>query len=255
MFSCRRWRSPFANAYPTPPRYSSLPVLPGRRDRPPGINTRIALQDRYPRHRRSEPRDYEGVVDFFTHYLHRSGTPSHGSPVGAKPAPTCPIELVLLGNSDSAYGTSIVHQLKKTGIPPLHHPLLPGSYTEAEYEQRLSEADLLWSPLKVQKVSMRSNPETYGLTTASGLTADLLLNATPALVPADFTIPESFRAAMFPYRSNEEVNADHRPANTRPPPIETSSASQIHASFTFFTKETFTSAFTRADGLTDPNKS
>ena len=84
----------------------------------------------------------------------------------------------------------------------------------------------------------------YGRTTASGLTADLLLNNIPALVPEGLVLPDVFRAALLPYRSADEagrlldrlLNDDEWLEELR---------IQIAASFLFFSKEHFYAAFCR----------
>jgi hypothetical protein len=137
-------------------------------------------------------RDYEAVIEIVARYCVRA-LPS--SPV---------LELVILGNADTAYGAGIRSRLQELESASFKVCFYSGYIPEALYEQRLREADLVWSPLNVHKKSIRHSPETYGLSTASGLTADLLLTSAPAMVPSDFLIPEPFRAALIPYRSPEE---------------------------------------------------
>jgi hypothetical protein len=119
--------------------------------------------------------------------------------------PYPPIELILLGDSATDAGATIVTAFRSITGDHLTLRHFKGYIPESTYEQELAHAHLVWSPLNIHKRSSRNNPETYGLSTASGLTADLLVNNIPALVPAGFIIPEPFRPAIYPYRSPEEA--------------------------------------------------
>ncbi len=153
-----------------------------------------------------------------------------------------PIELVILGDSQTDYGAEIIAALQKLESPELRLRFFKGYVAETIYEQEIRTADVLWSPLRLHKQSSRNSPETYGQTTASGLTADLLLNNAPALAPAGFIIPEPFRTAILPYSSMEEAldiirrmiadKAGYRKLRT-----------DIHLAFTFFSKDNFSTAF------------
>jgi hypothetical protein len=178
----------------------------------------------------SNRRNYDNAADFLASYLRRPAPPPR------------PIQLVLLGNSDTTYGNVIVERFKRLESEFFKVCFYKGHIPGSEYERQLSAADLLWSPLRVHKVSIRNAPETYGLTTASGLTADILLNSTPALVPDDFIISEPFREAIFPYRSQQEWERwiDRLAGDAT---YTTRLHTAIHASFSRLTKEGFGAAF------------
>jgi hypothetical protein len=152
------------------------------------------------------------------------------------------LELVILGDSQTGYGAEIIAALQKLESPNLRLRFFKGYITETAYEQEIRTADVLWSPLRLHKQSSRNSPETYGQTTASGLTADLLLNNAPALAPAGFIIPEPFQAAILPYSSMEEAldiirgmiadEARYRKLRT-----------DIHLAFGYFSKDNFSAAF------------
>jgi hypothetical protein len=177
-------------------------------------------------------RDYGFVTDFFRHWL------------PGRAASERPIRLVILGDSHSPEATAIVASLK--GLESARFAVLTfdGYVPESIYEQQLAAADLLWSPLRLQKLGSRNNPEVYGQTTASGLTADLLLNDTPALVPEGLILPDLFQEALLPYRSAEEVGGQlKRLVNDDEwlPQLRV----KINARFMFFAKENFYPAFDR----------
>jgi len=180
----------------------------------------------------SNRRDYGFVTDFFRNWL------------PDRAASDRPILLVILGDSHSPGATAIVAALKALESPRFAILAFDGYVPESTYEQQLAAADLLWSPLKLQKPGSRNNPEVYGRTTASGLTADLLLGDTPALAPEGLVLPDVFQAALLPYRSADEVglllnrflNDDEWLPQLR---------MTIAANFSFFGKENFYSAFDR----------
>jgi glycosyltransferase involved in cell wall biosynthesis len=201
-------------------------------------------------------RDYAFVARFFRSWLpgkaaaNASGDTARGTS-GSASGPRA-IRLVILGDSDSPYGADIVAQLRALESTRFSVLAFSGGYIpESTYEQELATADLLWSPLKLHKLGSRNNPEVYGRTTASGLTADLLLNNIPALVPEGLLLPDVFRAALLPYRSADEAGRlldrlldDHEWLEEL--------RIQIAASFLFFSKEHFYTAFSR---LTQGNES
>lgn len=155
---------------------------------------------------------------------------------------TTPIELILLGDSATDAGATIVTAFRSITGDHLTLRHFKGYIPESTYEQELAHAHLIWSPLNIHKSSSRNNPETYGLSTASGLTADLLVNNIPALVPAGFIIPEPFRPAIYPYRSPEEAHDLIRGFLDDPASYATVRET-IHQAFTYFSKENFNKAF------------
>src|SRR6185312_15546014 len=147
-----------------------------------------------------------------------------------------PIQLVLLGDSSTPAGSAILTSFQSLAGDRLTLRHFSGYIPEAGYEGELATAHLLWSPLNIHKQSSRRASETYGLTTASGLTADLLLSDVPALVPTGFSVPDVFGAALHTYRSPEDAATFLRDilfnaaayAHTRV---------EIRQAFTFFSKE------------------
>lgn len=155
---------------------------------------------------------------------------------------TAPIELVLLGDSTAESSDAILAGFRSIdpGRFTLRH--FKGYIPQTTYEAEITTAHLIWSPLNIHKRSSRNTPETYGLSTASGLTADLLLGNAPALVPAGFIIPEPFRAAIYPYRSPEEAQELIRGFIGDPASYAALRAT-IHRAFCYFSKENFSTAF------------
>jgi hypothetical protein len=173
-------------------------------------------------------RNYNEIIQ--TLALFRS-TPSHP-----------PVELILLGDAATDAGAVIIAAFRSITDDHLTFRHFKGYIPESTYEQELAHAHLIWSPLNIHKRSSRNSPETYGLSTASGLTADLLLNNIPALVPVGFTIPEPFRPAIYPYRSPEEAHELIR-RFAEDSAGYTTIREKIHLAFVYFSKENFSKAF------------
>jgi hypothetical protein len=156
--------------------------------------------------------------------------------------PATPIELILLGDASTETAANIIAEFQPLLSDHLTLRHFKGYIPESTYEQELTHAHLIWSPLNIHKSNSRNHPETYGLTTASGLTADLLLNNIPALVPAGLVIPEPFRPAIYPYRSTEEAQEIIR-RFTEDPASYTALRETIHQAFQYFSLENFAASF------------
>jgi hypothetical protein len=172
-------------------------------------------------------RNYGEVIQTLTLFLTRNNPP---------------LELVILGDSRTEAGAGIIASLQSLEGPRFRLRFFKGYIPETVYEEELARAHLIWSPLNIPKFSSRNNPEIYGLTTASGLTADLLLNNIPALVPEGFIIPEPFRTAILPYRSPESA-MEIITGMTRDLAGYLALREKIHLAFGWFSKENFTDAF------------
>jgi hypothetical protein len=220
-------RMPDATTVFIPSRFYSSPTPGAEEKSPPGAEEKRAFSIVIPGSVDPNRRDYDFVVDFFRSW---PATPSGQ------------VRLVILGDSDSPFGAGILAQLRLLESAHFRVESFAGYIPETIYEQELVAADLLWSPLRVHKKSSRNSPETYGLTTASGLTADLLLNNVPALVPAAFVLSEPFRTALLPYGSPQEAGLllDRLIGD---PTCLRDLRQAIHSAFSSFTKENFRVAF------------
>jgi len=155
---------------------------------------------------------------------------------------TTPLELVLLGDSSTEAAAPILAGFQPLLSDRISLRTFKGYIPESTYEEELAHAHLIWSPLNIHKKSSRNSPEIYGLTTASGLTADLLLTNIPVLVPADFVAPEPFGPAIYLYRSPEEASALIR-SFIEDPAAYAAIRETIHQAFSYFSKENFAGAF------------
>jgi hypothetical protein len=165
---------------------------PGAGGRPAGGPLRIVIPGSVDPVRR----DYEEAAAYLAGYLSGRGPQSVFSPAGPRP-----IELVILGDSDNAYGVQIASRLRELESPCFRLIIYKGNVPAKIYEETFATADLIWSPLRATKTERNKRPEVYGLTIASGLTADLQLGCAPVLTPAWLELPDPFRVAVLPYDS------------------------------------------------------
>jgi len=238
FYSGHRVPPPTPPPAPSPQKDTPLVTFPDRTPHPISpVESHLSMQIEFPKKTLTPPfrivipgsvdanrRNYLGVIETL------------------KLLQTKPIELILLGNAATEAGATIVTAFQSITGDHLTLRHFSGYIPESTYERELAQAHLIWSPLNIHKKSSRKSPETYGLTTASGLTADLLLNNIPALVPTEFIVPEPFQQAIYPYRSPEEAcNLILRFAQD--PAAYATIRDKIHVAFTCFSKENFTAAF------------
>ncbi len=160
------------------------------------------------------------------------------------------IELVILGNSDDAYGKHVIAGLQTLESPHFTLKYYDGYISQAAYEQGLSNADIIWSPLQT-KTTFKKTAEIYGITTATGLMADLLLNDIPALVPGDFNIPARYEDALIPYDSERQLMELMNGLMAEPGLVE-DRRKRVREAFSFFAKENFTGDFEKLMGFQAP---
>ncbi|MFI5155031.1 MAG: hypothetical protein ACHQEM_02545 [Chitinophagales bacterium] len=172
-------------------------------------------------------RDYVQVVAFFKEFL-------DGGPYEKR------IELVMLGNSSNEYGKKIISDLKKAESNIFSVKYYSDYIMPAEYEFQLRDADLVWSPIQIQTKGIRNTPEIYGQSTATGLTGDLLLGTTPALLPIGFSVPEHYENAIILYQSTADLTGWIQYfMRTR----DDQRQSKIEKDFSFFCRRNFQAPF------------
>jgi len=172
-------------------------------------------------------RDYAFVVDFARDYLLE---------IAAKSA----IELVLLGDINTAYGLKLRNELKAYETDRLHIRYYQGYVSQSEYEQQLAAADIIWSPLNINTKSIRGVAERYGISMATGLVADLLFICRPALVPKGFAIPEHYQESLITYDS---PSALARRLTELINDLDENKSVRIFNALSFFSKENFKKEF------------
>ena len=137
-------------------------------------------------------RNYEFAINFISIYL-------------VKEEFKLPVNIVLLGNSDSNDGATIVQRLKKLENEGLHFTYYSAPVTANEYARQMNDAKLIWSPINLLTNGSRGQKEIYGITKSPGLNSDLIQFPKQAFVPADFNIPTYFKQAMKGYVDESDL--------------------------------------------------
>jgi hypothetical protein len=153
-----------------------------------------------------------------------------------------PIEVTILGSNKTEYTVKFLSELEVLASPACRIKYYKEYVAQTEYENELAAADLIWSPVRIRTVGIRGTSEIYGTSTATGLMADLLFCATPALLPEGFKIPEHYEDAIFLYDSEEKLTElllkfIHEGTVTN--------KNKISESLSFFVKNNFRSSFER----------
>lgn len=158
-------------------------------------------------------------------------------------SPAAPaIGIVLLGDSSQPAAARIISGFRSLAMDRVTFRSYKGYVPQTTYEEEIGHAHLLWNPLRIHKTGSRRTPETYGVTTASGLTSDLLLNNVPALAPAGFVVPEHFGSSVIHYSSSAEA-AEIVLRLSGDPAGYAALREKIHKAFGHFSRENFTPAF------------
>ncbi len=140
----------------------------------------------------SKRRDYDFLIRFAENHLNKQEDKR-------------PVELILLGYSGTEYGKNILKRLIGISSDYLKITYFDHPVPAAEYARQMQEAKIIWSPVTVRTTGSRGQPEIYGITKSTGLTADLIQFPKPALVPADFQIPYYFEHCMIPYEGESDL--------------------------------------------------
>ncbi len=178
-------------------------------------------------------RDYEFVLKFVKDFISRI--------IEIKP-----VELIILGSCNTGYGLKFMNQLSALARPGFTIKSYDGYIPQSEYESQLSQAEIIWSPVCIDTLGIRGTREIYGKSTATGLTADLLFNTNPALVPDGFMIPEHYQDALISYSSPDGLaNWIIRFMREGTNDIQ----KKIFQSFSFFVKENFQAPFEKLMGI------
>ena len=133
-------------------------------------------------------REYHLIEEFFSQFLAGGSYPKR-------------IELVILGNASNDYGRMIISNLKKLESESFSLITFGHYLSHSEYELNLRQADLIWSPIHLETKGIRNTPETYGHSTATGLTGDLLMAPRPTMVPLGYIVPEHYENTLITYQS------------------------------------------------------
>jgi len=135
-------------------------------------------------------RDYTGALDIFENLFKKYGKK---------------IELCILGKPTGASGERIINrceELKKKGYSIVFYKdFVP----EEEYNKKLVESDVIFSPLHTVTKRETGIDEIYGTTEGSALPFEAIQYTKPLIVPKDFKVINELKSSTLTYASKKEL--------------------------------------------------
>jgi len=135
-------------------------------------------------------RDYSGALDIFEKLFKKYNKK---------------IELCILGKPIGASGEKIINrceELKKEGCNIVFYK---GFVPEKEYNKKLVESDVIFSPLHTVTKRETGIDEIYGTTEGSALPFEAVQYTKPLIVPKDFKVIDELKSSTLTYTSREEL--------------------------------------------------
>lgn len=116
------------------------------------------------------------------------------------------IHLTLLGNSDNAYGKSIVEQLNKISHPSFRLKTFNSQVSETEFIKCIKHTHLIISPI-TENATTDIFKEVYGKTKTTGSILDFLKFGKVTLVPNHYTPPSELLDYVIKYSDSAHLKA------------------------------------------------
>lgn len=115
------------------------------------------------------------------------------------------IELCILGRPIGASGERILNkcnELKKKGCGIVFYN---GFVPEEEYNKKLEESDIIFSPLHTVTKRETGIDEIYGTTEGSALPFEAIQYTKPLIVPDEFKVINELKSSTLTYKNREEL--------------------------------------------------
>ncbi len=135
-------------------------------------------------------RQYEEVIDALTQLFKKENAPA--------------IHLTLLGNTNNAYGKTIVEQLNKITNPGFALKVYTKQVAESEFIECVKHTHLIISPI-TSNATTDIFKEVYGKTKTTGSILDFLKFGKVTLVPAHYTPPAELMDYIIKYNDPEHL--------------------------------------------------
>jgi hypothetical protein len=147
---------------------------------------RIVIPGRVEEYRR----DYTLALDVFEKLFKKFGTK---------------IVLYLAGRPYEVHGTRIIEKCERLKENGYNIIFFKEFIPEKEYHKILLESDLIFSPLKTEKIAPNGIKEIYGTTEASTVPFESIQHSKPLIVPKDFKVINELKSSTLQYDSAEEL--------------------------------------------------
>lgn len=110
-----------------------------------------------------------------------------------------------LGMPIGQTGKNIIEKCKKLKNKGYNIIFSEGFVPEEEYNQRLIQSDIIFSPLRVVNKRDTGITETYGLTEGSALPFEAIQYTKPLIIPKDFKIIDELKTSTLTYKTQKDL--------------------------------------------------
>jgi len=115
------------------------------------------------------------------------------------------ITLDILGKPVGKHGKKIIEKCKQLKEKGYNIEYSTSFIQENEYNQRIQQADIIFSPLKIINKRDTGIVETYGTTEGSALPYEAVQYNKPLIVPEDFRIIKQLKTSTLTYKTADDL--------------------------------------------------
>jgi hypothetical protein len=115
------------------------------------------------------------------------------------------LELVILGNANSAFGKELEQNIRAVLSPSISLILFGRDVSYDTYSSYYSSAHIIWAPVRLHMESIRGVKEINGLSNSAGFIVDFIHYAHPSLIPSTIKFDEQLDRLFYHYSSPEEA--------------------------------------------------
>lgn len=151
------------------------------------------------------------------------------------------IKIVFAGTAFNQAGIDIKNQLETFTSASIEVITFSDYLSQAYYDDQLSAADVLWSPLQLNTI-YKTVDEVYGTTTATGLTGDMMQHPKPTFLPFAFAVPAHYANAICLYNDVHDL-VQQLIEFINKPSLLNEKVEKINDDFKFFETENFAKQF------------
>lgn len=114
-------------------------------------------------------------------------------------------ELVIMGNSNTAYGKELIEDIKQAIIHSSLSLITFSKDVPYEVYSRYYYSHIIWSPIRLKMQSLSGIEEINGLSNSAGFIVDFVHYAQPSLIPSVINFSKEFDHLFFTYSTPDEA--------------------------------------------------
>ena len=152
------------------------------------------------------------------------------------------IELVILGNSNTAFGKKLEKEIREILPSNISLILFDKDVAYDTYSKYYASAHLIWAPVKLNMESIRGVPEINGLSNSAGLIVDFVHYGHPTLIPEGINFNDKLDPLFLRYTGPKNA-ADKISAIIQTPHVLASQQDNIQSVCSAYTADKFREAF------------